>query len=72
MLLIFLFAISAAILLASRIRHHLSAGISNRARIAIREIAGAKERPEPSNFTSPLQRKLFVVVLPDGKVVNPW
>jgi hypothetical protein len=71
MLFIVLFVILAALLLAtSSIRNHLPSGISARSRIAKGDVAMAKEGVEPSRLTNPLKRKLFVVVLPDGKVVS--
>jgi hypothetical protein len=64
MVLILLSAVFAAI---SMIRHHIAFGSSTRVEIA-RE--NAKELAEQSRLTGPIKRFL-VVVLPDGKVVNP-
>ena len=68
MVLILTSIIVAAIVAAiSMIRHHIAFGISTRAEIA-RE--NAKELAEQSRATRPI-KQFLVVVLPDGKVVNP-
>ena len=68
MVLILLSVIFAAIIAAiSMIRHRIVFGSSTRAEIA-RE--NAKELAEQSRVTGPI-KQFLVVVLPDGKVVNP-
>ena len=67
MVLILLSAVFAAI---SMIRHHIVFGSSTRVEIARENAATEKERSEQPTITSPTKR-FFVVVLPDGRIVNP-
>ncbi len=60
----------AIVVAISTIRHHISFGRSTRAEITRKEIAMAKARAEQSRVTGPI-KQFLVVVLPDGKVVNP-
>ena len=70
MLLILLSLIVAAILIAiSMMRHRISFVSLIRAGIA-KENSIGKERAEQSRFASST-KQFLVVVLPDGKVVNP-
>jgi hypothetical protein len=68
MVLILLSLIVAAILVAiSMMRHRISFGSFARSGIAREDIAVARERPEQSSA----MKQFLIVVLPDGRVVNP-
>jgi hypothetical protein len=64
---VILAAIAAAI---SIFRHHISVGSLIRSEIARGDSSIAQKRAERSRVARPMKRFL-VVVLPDGKVVNP-
>ena len=71
MFLILLSIVPAAIVIAiSIIRSHVSFGSFTRTGIDKEDIAIAKGRAEQSRTASPM-KQFLVVVLPDGKVVNP-
>ena len=70
MVLILLSIIVAAIAVAISMRHHISFGSLPGSEIAREDIAMPKEHTEQSRITGPM-RQFLVVVLPDGKVVNP-
>ncbi len=71
MVLILISAILVAIVVAISIfQYRISFGSFTRSGIAREDIAIAKERVEQSRFAGPM-RQFLVVVLPDGRVVNP-
>lgn len=71
MILILLPAIFAAIVVAiSMIRHPISFGRFTRVGVAAEDVAVRKERVERLRIAGPI-KQFLVVVLPDGKVVNP-
>jgi hypothetical protein len=72
MVLILLSVIFAAIVVANSIvRYQISFGRFIGAEIASENIAIAKECAEQLRIPDPIKQKFLVLVLPDGKVVNP-
>jgi hypothetical protein len=71
MVLILISAIFTAIVVAISItRYYISFGSFTSSGVAGEEITTADERAEQTRITSPM-KQFLVVVLPDGKVVNP-
>jgi hypothetical protein len=69
-LIVFSIILAAIAVAISVTRCHSSFGILGGSGIAREKISIEKERTEQSPITSPV-KQFLVVVLPDGKVVNP-
>ena len=71
MFFILLFVTLAAIVIAtSLVRRHVAFGSFTRSEIARDNFSVARERGEQSQIAGPM-KQTFVVVLPDGRIVNP-